>query len=95
MPAFNVVVCAWAIMVETVQVLTGKCPSNHVDLKYWINSSASRSWGFWGLSYPAESWRNKGYCSSFMDVSWCLMISHEDRSGCTIQLLDRLSCEPV
>ena len=42
MPAFNVVVCAWVIMVEVVpQVLTGKCPSNYVHLKYQINSSAS------------------------------------------------------
>ena len=41
MPAFNVVVCAWAIVVEVVPSPHRKCPSNHVDLKYRINSSAS------------------------------------------------------
>ena len=39
MPAFNMVVCAWAIVVEVVP--SPQCPSNHVDLKYQINSSAS------------------------------------------------------
>ena len=36
MPAFNVIVCvpSW------FHTLKGKCSSNHVDLKYWMNSSA-------------------------------------------------------
>ena len=82
MPAFNMVVCAWAIVVEVVP--SPQCPSNHVDLKYRINSSASLVLG------ASDSTRVQAILEEYRvvqqlygclmvshGVSWCLMISRE------------------